>query len=100
MTSILTLCVPNWIPLKMAKDQLLDPFITWIVVNKKIKFYQWKAESSKINGVHFHFVIDGLIEIKEVREKWNGLQKKAGMLDNYFQRQGNYDPDSVDIKYK
>ena len=86
----------------------LKPFLQWLQKTRKINTYIWKAERqqpftkegvAKGSGgqLHYHITSPAFIMHDELRSKWNYLQQKAGYLDEYFSKYGNYNANSTDI---
>lgn len=79
---------------------LLAPFLQWLRDTKDVKCYVWKCEKQKRGQIHYHIVIPNFIIHTEIRRKWNGLQRKAGLLEEYALKHGHYRPPSTEIKAK
>jgi hypothetical protein len=82
---------------KTAYRQLLAPFLAWLRKTKKVNTYVWKAELQKNGQLHYHITMPDFIHYREIRSKWNELQRKAGLLAAYHAEHGHYDPNSTDI---
>lgn len=82
---------------KEAYQKLLSHFLAWMRRTKKIKTYLWKAELQKNGQIHYHITTPAFIPWQEIRDKWNNLQRKAGLLDKYYHDQGHYNANSTDI---
>lgn len=82
---------------KEAYDLLLRPFLKWMVGTKGVKTYIWKAELQKRGQIHYHITTHSFLNWKEIREKWNYLQRKHGLLEDYYKRFGHYNPNSTDV---
>lgn len=83
-----------------AYTQLLAPFLQWLRDTKKVKCYVWKCEKQKRGQIHYHIVIPDFIWHEEIRKKWNALQRKAGILENWAKQHGHYKPPSTEIREK
>jgi len=94
---------------KEAYEILLEPFIQWLKRSKKVNTYFWKAElqqpidingNAKLSGgqLHYHIFFPNWIEKSQIRNKWNELQKKAGLLDNYYKIHQHYNAPSTRIE--
>lgn len=82
---------------KEAYKQLLSHFLQWLRRTKNCTTYIWKAEL-QINGqIHYHITTPSFINYQEIRDKWNNLQKKAGLLEKYHADKGHYNANSTDI---
>jgi hypothetical protein len=82
---------------KEAYQKLLSHFIAWLRRTKKVNTYIWKAELQKNGQIHYHITTPAFINYQEIRDKWNNLQRKAGLLDKYALAKGHYDANSTDI---
>lgn len=82
---------------KTAYKNLLSHFLSWLRKTKGVTSYIWKAELQENGQIHYHITCPDFIHYKEIRAKWNELQKKAGYLDAYFKEFGHWDPNSTDI---
>ncbi len=82
---------------KTAYKKLLSGFLQWLRKTKKVNTYIWKAELQKNGQLHYHVTCPDFIHHREIRTKWNELQRKAGLLDAYCERYGHYDPNSTDV---
>jgi hypothetical protein len=78
-------------------DLLLQHFLQWLRRTKNVELYVWKAEFQKRGQLHYHLVFPDWIHYAEIRAKWNELQKKAGLLDEYAKKYGHFNPNSTDI---
>lgn len=102
--SFITLTVSDTknITARRAYDELLSHFLDWMtrtaaLKTPSLKTYIWKAELQKRGQIHYHITTPGFIHWKEIRDKWNALQRKAGLLDDYAAAHGHFDPNSTDI---
>lgn len=82
---------------KFCIDNLLKPFLRWLKDSKKVKSYVWKLELQERGQPHFHITTNEFIRFDEITNKWNLLQKEYGLLADYFNRFGHYNPNSTDI---
>jgi hypothetical protein len=80
-----------------AYDNLLKPFLGWMRDTKEITTYIWKVEFQERGQVHYHLTIPNFIHYEEVRKKWNSLQHKAGLLNEYAKEHGHFNPNSTDV---
>lgn len=106
--SFMTLTIANCRNLtgQEAYTQLLAPFLQWLrdtrctIDQQTVKAYVWKAEKQKRGQIHYHLVIPDFIHHRKIRQKWNALQKKAGLLDDYAKEHGHFNPPSTEMKAK
>ncbi len=76
---------------------LLNPWLQWLRRTIKCNTYIWKAELQENGQIHYHVTTPAFIPWSKIRDKWNNLQKKAGLLDNYYSNKGHYDANSTDV---
>lgn len=72
------------------------PMLQWFR-DKGIKHYIWKAELQQRGQVHYHITTNRFILWTDIKDHWNKLQRKAGYLKNYVQKEGHYHPNSIDV---
>jgi hypothetical protein len=77
---------------KFCYNNLLRPFLQWLDKTIKVNSYIWKAELQKRGQIHYHITISNFIHHTEIREKWNYLQRKSGLISN------SDNPPSTEIK--
>lgn len=79
------------------KSQLLAPFLRHFRA-KGLRNYIWKAERQFNGNVHFHILTDQFFEYQELLDYWNRLQAGLGFIENFFEKHGHRNPNSVDVK--
>ncbi|CAM1344241.1 rolling circle replication-associated protein [Tenacibaculum amylolyticum] len=62
-----------------------------------VKYYVWKAETHKSGNIHFHLLLDKWIHWTVHRKLWNKQLDKLGYLDRHFEKNGNRNPNSIDV---
>lgn len=80
-----------------AYDKLLRPWLQWATRTKGVKTYIWKAELQKRGQIHYHITTHSFLNWKEIRDKWNYLQRINGLLDDFYNRFKHYNPNSTDV---
>jgi hypothetical protein len=98
----LTIASPKNITARRAYDELLSHFLDWMTRtaaqdDPHAKTYIWKAELQKRGQMHYHITTPAFIHYRDIRAKWNDLQRRAGLLDDYAREHGHFDPNSTDI---
>lgn len=93
----LTVASPENITAREAYDGLLCHFLDWMTRTMNVKTYIWKAELQERGQIHYHITSPALIHWKVIRDKWNDLQRRAGLLDDYAKDHGHFSPNSTDI---
>lgn len=79
------------------KSELLAPFLRHFR-NKGLKNYIWKSERQLNGNVHFHILTDCFVDWTDITDYWNRLQAKFGFIENFYERHGHRNPNSVDVK--
>lgn len=98
--SFITLTLPD---VDQAKDasfchkHLLQPMLRILRNKYKMKSYVWKCELQKNGSVHYHITTDLFIIHTDLRNTWNNITRKHGLLDNFKQEYGHDNPNSTDI---
>jgi hypothetical protein len=97
--SFITLTVSNHknIKHKWAVPLLLKPFLRWLREVKKVSMVIWKQEFQERGQLHYHITCPEFIHWEAIRNKWNDLQREAGLLDDYAKEHGHFNPNSTDI---
>lgn len=80
-----------------AYNRLLKHFLQWLRRTKKVNSYIWKAELQKRGQIHYHITMGNFVLFNEIRDKWNELQRREGLLDEYYEEHKHYDANSIDI---
>lgn len=66
----------------LAYQNLLRPFLQWLDKTIGVGLYIWKAELQQRGQMHYHLTTPTFITHDKIREKWNYLQKKNGIIKN------------------
>lgn len=93
----LTIASNDNITARQAYDNLLAPFLDWMRKTMLVKTYIWKAELQKRGQIHYHITTPAWIHHRQIRDKWNALQRSAGLLDQYAATHGHFNPNSTDV---
>lgn len=100
-TNFITLTIPpqpnGLIPEKDFK-QLINTWLTYHRKYSQLNNYVWKIEKHKDERLHIHIVTDSFIHLKRIRDSWNLILKRADLLADYYNKFGDYNPPSTDIK--
>ena len=98
--SFITLTLPNVETAKDAKfthKYLLQPMLRILRTKYKMKSYVWKCELQKNDSIHYHITTDLFMPWEQLRQHWNALLGKNGMLAEFQKMYGHDNPNSVDI---
>lgn len=93
----LTIASQKNLQVKEAYDNLLRPWLRYMKDKEGLRNYVWKAEYQKRGQVHYHIANDVYLDWKVVRWKWNQLQYRARLLDEFALKHGHFNPNSTDI---
>lgn len=94
----LTLCAPqDELTDRQLKKELLEPFLR-IFRTKGMMNYIWKAELQQNGNLHFHILTDTFMDKTEVRNVWNRLQAKVGLIEKFHDKHGHRSPNGTDCK--
>lgn len=74
----------------------LSPFLRWLRA-RGASLYVWKAELQARGQVHYHITTNVFIHYREIRDRWNLLQARAGYLDEYRKEHGHINANSTDV---
>lgn len=81
-----------------AYQKLLSPFLSWLRKTKGVNTYVWKAEDQANEQIHYHLTIPDFIHYKLIRDKWNKLQDKAGIIAKYRENQKAWHKDGFRLR--
>lgn len=82
---------------KHCHKELLEPLLRHLRLKYHMKSYIWKCELQENKQIHYHVTCDVVIHHRELRDYWNKLLDKHGMLDDFQKEYGHKDPNSTDI---
>lgn len=82
---------------KTSYEKLLKPWIRVMKSKAGMEDYVWKLELQKRGQIHYHVATTVYLDWRTVRSTWNGLQYRAGMLNDFGQRFGHYNPNGTDV---
>lgn len=85
------------IPDKTITKTLLEPFLQTLRRKYKCKSYVWRAEKQKNGNLHFHITTNQYIPYDQVRDDWNRIQNKLGLIDQFEAKYKHRNPNSTDI---
>lgn len=58
----------------------LEYFLRWLTRTAGAKMYVWRLEIQKRGQIHYHIITDPFIRWNLIRDKWNYIQRKAGLI--------------------
>jgi hypothetical protein len=82
---------------RRAVPILLKPFLRWLREVKNVSMVIWKQEFQERGQLHYHITCPEFIHWEAIRNKWNALQREAGLLDDFAAEHGHFNPNSTDI---
>jgi len=98
--TFITLTVSDSTKLLTGKEGyqlLLKPMLQHLKRVHKMESFVWKAELQSNGQIHYHITTNVFIHHLLIRNKWNSLQKKVGLLDSFIDKYGHDNPNSTDI---
>lgn len=98
--SFITLTLPNVEAAKDAKychKELLQPLLRIMRNKYKMESYVWKCELQKNGSIHYHITTELFIPWYYLRQHWNALLNKNGLLEAFQKQYGHDNPNSVDV---
>lgn len=98
--NFITLTIPPQESGVVNEKEFQKSFNTWLVYARKYFYlhnYVWKIEAHADGRLHVHLTTDTFINYKKLRESWNRILVSNELLNQYFQKHGNYDPNSTDV---
>lgn len=96
--AFVTLTVPKYFrgTHRFLYKECLTPFLQFL--RRLSCRYVWKVELTESCTVHYHLTIDKFVLYSVVAKTWNRILRKKGILDQWFQEHGHYNPPSTQIK--
>ncbi len=82
---------------KFFKKELLHSWISFARYQYGLKNYVWKVEYTKAGTLHVHITTDTFIHHKSLRDGWNRILNKKGVLTKFKKKYGHSNPNSTDI---
>lgn len=85
------------IPDKQITKTLLEPILQTLRRKYKCQSYVWRAEKQKNGNLHFHITTNQYIPYDQIRDDWNRVQNKLGLIDQFERVHKHRNPNSTDI---
>ncbi len=98
--NFITLTIPYSEGQEISGERVHKLLHTFIAYSRKYFYlhnYVWKIERGRQNKLHIHLTTDTFIHYRRLRDCWNRILLKDGLIDNYFKQHGHYDPNSTDV---
>lgn len=98
--SFITLTLPDVEQAKDAKwchKNMLEPILLFLRRYHSLKSYVWKCELQQNGSIHYHITSDCFIAYTDLRNQWNSLLNKHGLLVEFKAKYGHDNPNSIDI---
>lgn len=98
--SFVTLTIPECVTkpdAKFCNKFLLEPFLRVLRRRYSLKNYVWKLEIQSNGMIHYHLTSNLFTNHVNIRNEWNAILRRNGLLADYKKRTGNDDPNSTDI---
>lgn len=98
--NFITLTIPPQENVLITEKKFKIILNTWLTYQRKfnkLNNYVWKIEKHKDNRLHIHILTDTFIHHRNIRNSWNLILKRNGLLEYHNKKFNNYDPNSTDI---
>lgn len=98
--NFVTLTMP---PSEKSKDpkhchkNLLEPFLRTARRKFNVTSYVWKCELTEQGNVHYHLTTDTFMHLTQIRDEWNKILNRSGMLEDFYKKHGHRNPNSTDV---
>lgn len=83
--------------LDYSYKNLLKPFLRIMRNKHNLTTYIWKAEVQQRGQIHYHITTPLFIHYQIIKDVWNNIQRKSGLLDEFEKINGHSNPNSTDI---
>ncbi len=80
------------------KNKLLRTWLERMRYRHGLRNYVWKVETQANGNIHAHITTDCFIHYAEIREAWNDILIKNGLMRTFADNHGHSDPNSTDVK--
>lgn len=71
--------------------KMLEQFNKFLLRQLNCHMYVWRLELQKRGQIHFHILTDAFIHYAKIRDFWNGLQRRFGLIER------GMNPNSTDV---
>jgi hypothetical protein len=98
--NFITLTIPNDVRLvdcKFGNKYLLEPWLRVMRNKYNLSDYIWKAEIQANGQLHYHITSNTFIHLTAIKDTWNNIMRKQGLLDGYYSKNSHYSPNSTDV---
>lgn len=82
---------------KFCHKNLLEPTLRYLRRSHGMKSYVWKCELQKNGSIHYHVTSDCFVPHTDLRNYWNQLASKHGLLEDFKKKYGHENPNSIDV---
>jgi len=98
--NFITLTIPPQGDGEIKEKKLKALINTWLTYHRKysqLNNYVWKVEFHKDGRLHVHVIADTFIHYQKIRNSWNQILQRNGLLENHYKKFQSYDPNSTDV---
>lgn len=81
------------------KSKLLHNFLSTCTAKFKLSNYVWKVEAQANGNIHAHITTDVFMPWKDVRDTWNTILRKHGILSKYTEKHSQMSLNSYLTEY-
>lgn len=79
------------------KKELLNTWLTMAKYRFNLKNYIWRIERQKNGTLHVHLTTDTFMHHREIRDTWNRILDKKGLLNSWREANEGKEPNSTDV---
>lgn len=80
------------------KNKLLRSWIKRMSYSHGLRNYVWKVETQANGNIHAHITSDCFIHHREIRDAWNSILIKNGLMKGFADKHNHSNPNSTDVK--
>lgn len=98
--NFITLTIPpqkNSVVNEKQFQKCLNTFLVYSRKYRQLHNYVWKVEAHEDKRLHIHITTDIFYHYKDLRECWNRILQREGLLSEHFSKFNNYNPNSTDV---
>lgn len=98
--SFITLTIPGKERRITAHEGNTELMAKWLLRMKRkadLKTYLWKAEFQKNGQLHYHVTTPSWIHYSLIKDEWNKIMAKAGLLTEWSKEHPGVTPNSTDV---
>lgn len=98
--NFITLTIPpqkNNVVSEKIFQKCLNTFLVYSRKYRQLHNYVWKIEAHEDKRLHIHITTDIFYHYRDLRNTWNRILQREGLLTDHYNKFQNYDPNSTDV---